>query len=1576
MKLFEKWREEHCNETKACLALKILGFCYTNIVTSHDKRLAIRMPDYGGASTDTIQGLKHEFARQIQGLPLVPMVSGDVKVIQSHGERPCFATARQRFLTPSIDRRLVHPDALQAVPELFDDPTFLKSIHVDTFSPTMLKEHLETQFPAQWKGCSVVSWTGEAGVPGPSSEGGVPSPLWIFNFWKEVSYAGSAAADLFRGWPLIPISTNELLSCSLSAAVLYVSEMQLERDKYDSLVQQNAEATLLPSEEATEDAGRQRLLPSQDPSSSSSSSLSSLENSSSSVQDVGHASLPVLPRQEIYGILKTLGVPLVRACVGGGAGGSVEPISASQLPIRIIESLTILTSMTKDTVALVPRPSSSSSSHKCSYQVVQDSWLKWERLSTEDRGKMLSFLDSQMSVVVGGDYSLAEKKTVAQLPLFRTLGGRFVSIYGRDYYILEVGVDPHELLLPADAQCLVLERTDETPVDLIKKLGVKELTVEAALQRFTLPTFLSISTENQDSLRSFIVEKWPSLRKSSSLVDALKKMPVAVNGRGDAVCASELLDPQSSLLTDIFADEPHKFPSQAYQSSEASLLFLNDMGLQRHIGPALFVECAAKLQSTGEAEQLRRVSVNGQGRPARENMAQSLLPCSACTSTAAARLLDYFMEHFQSLYSSKLCSSLAPLFFVPVPEVKIDAETMIRGGTAVVHLEGDDSALREARESSATSAKTNMCLARFCDVVIWNDRHLAWTVKSILQDRFVPPQVSWKHLGIESPPALSMVTRHVTHLSNFVMAEVEMHEHGISATLGRMNKTDFVRIFRHLEKESCESHHGDGNMFCGIEHLPCVPIGEALVRPQQIYRRLENSLPPLMYRVPEGMEELRCVCFKSLPSPRDYVESVRQLKRTVGNKPLNPQEIAVVLRMAHLLTETIATAATTSSSTTTGTTKPPVVNHVDHVEKEFLVPDKMGCLVPVGLCVLDDDPSLTSRIFDSQQEHPHTTTPVERGMSVSLRVAHPKLPRAVAEKLGIPRVSTIMEERLTTDFEDFEPMSMTRTFSNVHGDGPHAEGDCSREIIREEQRLNALLQSVDFSKAIISISNRDSAEDSISSSVHRAHHAPTLLDYDHRVYELHQLLQAWHVCFVDKLVTQFVPNEKLLGDDVYIQSIQSSASWFLRHAGKQILVSLASTEGRHKSDDTSCGDVFDKSSRGGSSRLYVLHSLAVAIGMLVQGIVPLKQPLVLTAALSCEKSAGISDMLHRLKVTLSEESIHEMVRGTAGQLVTPADKACLKISPLHYFTRGEIVAFKDKTHEGAGSRTASSLRYGVVKNVTSNSIVKNEPGGDHSPRSESPSLCNDSSSVIEVQVSSDTTKLFPRTSVYVFTQTRTSGDTNELHVGGHSSHGNAASSSSISESASAAASASSEKQRVYGMVETKISDQNRTTSQENADGADFDGSEPSSTTTKEDEVFEAVNELLSSLHLKVSPDVISLAKENARLRQEHERSEQMQSAMRKQLSRYAEFVDRLEAGMICPITQEVIQYPGVASDGHTYEGDFPSMVSICKMLLLVYMPKFIRRTKTQKKCRSLLFSPPPFSLSLSRHTNPIQSPLL
>jgi hypothetical protein len=1521
----ERWQEEHSNETKACLALKILGFCYANIVSSYDKRLAIRMPDYGGASTDTIQGLKREFARQIQGLPLVPMVSGDVKVIHSHGERPCFATARQRLLTPSIERRLVHPDAVQAVPELFEDPSFLQRIHIDTFSPSMLKEHIETQFPSQWKGCSVVSWTGEARVPSPSGDGGVPSPLWIFNFWKEISYAGSVAADLFRGWPLIPISTNELLSCSLRAAVLYVSEMQLEREKHDSLLQQNVEATRLPSEEATEDVGRQKILPSQDP---SSSSLSSLENSSSGIQDAGHASLPVLPRQEIYGILKTLGVPLVRACFVGGAAGSVEPISDSQLPIRIIESLTILTSMTKDTVALVPRPSSS---HKCSYQVVQDSWLKWERLSTDDRGKMLSFLDSQMSVVVGGDYSLAEKKMVAQLPLFRTLGGRFVSIYGRDYYILEIGVDPHGLLLPADAQSLVLERTDETPVDLIKSLGVTELTVGAALQRFTLPTFHSISTENQDSLRSFLVEKWPSLRKSSSLVDALRKMPVAVNGCGDAVCASELLDPQNSLLTDIFADEPHKFPGQAYQSSEASLLFLNDMGLQRHIGPALFVECAAKVQSTGEAEQ-QLLRVNGQGRPSRENMARSLLPCSASISTVASRLLDYFMEHFHSLYSSKLCSSLAPLFFLPVPEVKVDAETMIRGGTAVVHLERYESALEE--KASESSAKTKMCLARFCDVVIWNDRHLAWTVKSILQDRFVPPQVSWKNLGIESPPALSVVTRHVTHLSNFVVAEVEMHEHGISATLGRMNKADFVNIFRHLEKES--HHHGvDGNMFFGIEHLPCVPIGEALVRPQQIYRRLENSLPPLMYRVPEGMEELRCVCFKSLPSLRDYVESVRQLKRTVGNKPLNPQEIAVVLRMAHLLTETIATAATSASSTTTTTTtttstvtaKPgdaPLrrnVDHVDNLEKEFLIPDKMGCLVPVGFCVLDDDPSLTSRIFDPHQEHPHSTTPVEKGMSLSLRVAHPKLPRAVAEKLGIPRVSTIMEERLTTDFEDFEPMSMTRTFSNVHD---------SHEIIREEQRLNALLQSVDFAKAIISISNRDSAEDSISSSVHRAHHAPTLLDYDHRVYELHQLLQAWHVCFVDTLVTQFVPNEKLLQDNVvHIQSIQSSASWFLRHAGKQILVSLASMEGRHKSDDTSSFDVFDKGSRA-SSGLYVLHSLAVAIGMLIQGIVPLKQPLVLTAALSCEKSSLISDMLHRLKVTLSEESISEMVRGTPGQLVTPADKACLKISPLHYFTRGEIVAFIDKTHEGAGS-----LRYGVVKNVISNSIVKNEPGGDHSPRSESPSLCNDSSSVIEVQVSSEMTKLFPRTSVYIFTQTRTSGDHNELHDGGQpsapSSLGNATSSSSISEPVSTAASASREKQQVYGMVETKISDQNRTTSQEKADGVHLDGSELSLTTTKEDEVFEAVNELLSSLHLKVSPDVISLAKENARLRQEHERSEQMQSAMRKQLSRYAEFVDRLEAGMICPITQEVIQYPGVASDGHTYEGGSPSMVSICNM---------------------------------------------
>jgi hypothetical protein len=1503
-KLFEGWLTNHGGDTKARLAIKIIQFCYTDLLSSHEKNLFDRIEDYGGASEEVLQGLKSTFANEIQGLPLIPMASGDVKVIQSRGERPCVSTARQRFLAPSIGRRLVHPDAL-GIATLFQDPSFLKSAHIDTFSPAMLLSHVETSFPPNWKGRSVIAWSGEEMTSSSSKSGssvlsGSPSPLWIFNFWQEINFAQISAADkIFSNWPLIPISSNELLSCSLSAAVLYVSEDQFDQERYDSLMRESSDsvASSSGSELDDDDSKTESQIGSQNiVSPSSGGTVAPIAGSSSvgdSIEDrtasEGHSEDSgggrMSSRDGIYNVLKKLGMPLVRACFVSpvvSSAHTVRPLSNSQLPSRVIESLAILTSTMKETMTMVPGSGSGNSGGgKLAYQVTKDTWLKWERLSLEERLSLLSFFDNQASVVVGG-YSLAEKKTISQLPLFRTLTGDFVSIHGRDFYLLQSGTEAEDLFLPLEVQRFVLERTEQTPVGLLKVLGVEELTEETALQRFTLPAFDSISSENQDTLRNFIVEKWPKLRTSSSLINALKKMPVAVNGSGDAVCASELLDPKHALLSRIFDDEPHKFPSGTFLSSDRALSFLSDVGLQRIIDPSLFVECALKIQS----KCMEGANGDAKFRPGAQSD-QRLLHCSEKLAVLAAHLSDHFIEHFQSLYSPKMCGNLADIFFLPVPTITIDTDTLIRGGVSVP-------AVNQAGKDATMASQ----LARFCDVLIWNDRQLAWTIKNVLPDRFVPPQVSWKYLKIESPPGVEKIIAHLTNLSNFVMDEV--HVDGMSTTLSRMNKPDFLKIFRHLEKEVSEHGTASSASAIGIETLPCVPIGKDLVRPQQIYRRLKDSLPPLLYRAPENIEDLRCVCFKSLPSQDDYLDTILQFKRTVGNSPLNSQEISVVLNIAHLFTETATTTATWNLQ------KP--------VEKgDFLIPNKSGCLVPARQCVFDDEPSLTSRIFDPRNQSSKDGT--------SLHVAHPKLPCSVAEKLHIHCVSKIMEERLTADFEPTPVASMVfEPTENTTGGATNS--DNVRAILEEEQRLTLCIQSKDFAKAVISISNRDSAEDSISSmqrTQHNGmHNAHSLVDYDHRIRELNGLLQTWQVCFVSSLVTQFVPNIELLGEASQFHKVNSPAEWFLRHSDKRILLSLTAVGG--VTDPLKVSDVAAELSLKvlgprNSGFLRVIHSLAVAMGQLVCDVAPLKQPLVLAAALSCQKSHDISDVLHRLKVTLTEESMNEIVRGTPGQIVTPEDKARLKISPLHYFTRGEIVAVRNNTSEG----DRDNVRYGIVKSVICNSIVKSARHGSFHGDSKNNSLDDDNavSSVVEVQVSSETTKLFPKTSIYIFTQTSA-----ENAVGAERTEKlRSGSSSTLDPSNNDSESSSSSSSGIRAILQ-----QNKVPPISDCLGKD---SEEVPSSTKEQEVFEAVNDLLCSLNLKVSPDVISLANENARLRAENERFEKMQNGMRKQLSRYAEFVDRLEAGMICPITQEVMQYPGVAGDGHSYEGSRTSLTCSC-----------------------------------------------
>lgn len=88
---------------------------------------------------------------------------------------------------------------------------------VERFTPSLLAENLHLVLPRSWKGEKFVCWRGGQSQANSGNNGGndVPRAGWLALFWTEVSLLGIHNTPGLEQWPLLPITTGELVSCSM-----------------------------------------------------------------------------------------------------------------------------------------------------------------------------------------------------------------------------------------------------------------------------------------------------------------------------------------------------------------------------------------------------------------------------------------------------------------------------------------------------------------------------------------------------------------------------------------------------------------------------------------------------------------------------------------------------------------------------------------------------------------------------------------------------------------------------------------------------------------------------------------------------------------------------------------------------------------------------------------------------------------------------------------------------------------------------------------------------------------------------------------------------------------------------------------------------------------------------------------------------------------------------------------------------------------------------------------------------------------------------------------------------------------
>lgn len=805
---------------------------------------------------------------------------------------------------------------------------------------------------------------------------GLPSCNWIRGFWRFCSITSGEQREAFSSWPLLPLlpsrlpeerknhgSTQEEQKCSQMDPS---SSGVMGQHHLCSVQLYNLVVVLPPSQQWSESAQLRNAL-----------------------LDINY---PVLDTSFFSD-------ESVTAMLAGDGAGENEQLQAASplrtIPLKIIRSISRLRSLSR---------------------------VRLDFITVETAKYLASFFADGYDQ---GFYTASDRTILQTLPIFEVLPDRSSSTpfswftaassssssatsgsliplrsaaaRSTEYFMIPPDVQDS---LPAVLHAFLVRKRCCLVYKLhrfYRFLGVGELDKPALLSEFAIPCLRDLDTQisklssansvqqispsdvraelkrlgtDRQNLISFIIAEFRA-NQSPSLKQQLEELPFVPAGRlerahkGDQlspcryVCARQLFDPRIQLLSGIFWED-EVFPSPEFCKINGALDFLVKIGLKSKLTPEIIIEAAMGLSHSPLA-RVDAVVAEGQiGDPPAgdiQNSAprRSKMEDAAHVFSLAVKLNEYIWAHFTELSTPHFWKQIAQIRFVPV------------------------------------RFKERMMLVQYCNVAVWDDRHLAWTVMPILSENISTPKACLERLGVSSPPRPDIVLEHIQNVSRVPLDKWESQ----SATWKTADfavpppLTVFQDIFLYLQ-DTWESFQPSQRQI--ISHIPLIPVGNRLVKASRLYFRLDQDLSPFMFEVPRAFgaydQLFKNLGTRSSPTPQDYSLFLRELSIECRDA-LNVNELSAVLNVIKLIAEPDGARPAASNR-----------------QGQIFVPDEHSKLVAVSQCVYNDSPWVSRRID-------HT----------KVRFVYPTVPHSHCRELGIQPLSRAVREDLCT----FEPETAEST---------------------------------------------------------------------------------------------------------------------------------------------------------------------------------------------------------------------------------------------------------------------------------------------------------------------------------------------------------------------------------------------------------------------------------------------------------------------------------------------------------------------------------------------------------------------
>ncbi|KAI4370762.1 hypothetical protein MLD38_019073 [Melastoma candidum] len=571
--------------------------------------------------------------------------------------------------------------------------------------------------------------------------------------------------------------------------------------------------------------------------------------------------------------------------------------------------------------------------------------------SASDKNEVLRLLAVDFSSG-GSRYEIDEYEALRALPIYKTVTGSYTGLNNQ----INCMLSSSSFLKPYHEHCLAY--AIESPEgQLLQALGIPELHDQQTLVRFGLPNYELKPQNEQEDLLIYIYMNWQDLQSNVTVVETLKETKFVRSN--DEFCTdlwkpNDLFDPGDLLLSSIFSGERKKFPGERF-ANDGWLRILKKTGLRNSIEADVMLECARRVEYLG-GEAMKNVvdlddivtnSVNAYGEIPAEIYA------------LAGSVVSAVFANFAVLYSNSFCNALGKITFVPA-EAGFPNVAGKKGGKRV--------------------------LTSYSDAIILKDWPLGWSCAPILtRQNVIPPEYSWGAFYLRSPPAFSLVLKHLQITGRNGGEDTMAHWPIASGVLTVDDAT--LQILNYLDKVWSSLSSSD---ILELQKVAFIPVanGTRLVTASSLFVRLSINLSPFAFELPSMylpfvklLKELGLQDILSFSSAKGLL---LDLQKVCGYHRLNPNQFRAVMEILHYLCESFEVDAAG------GTT----------LKSQAIVPDD-GCrLVHGDSCVF----------IDSLGSHYIKYIDASR-----LRFVHPDVPDNICEAMGLRKLSDVVIEEVLHD---------------------------------------------------------------------------------------------------------------------------------------------------------------------------------------------------------------------------------------------------------------------------------------------------------------------------------------------------------------------------------------------------------------------------------------------------------------------------------------------------------------------------------------------------------------------------------